>query len=63
VEVSLKKGKKELTLTGKLGDVMKESAVIALSWLKSHSEELGIAEKMDTLQEVHSTLISTDPLM
>lgn len=50
VESSLSKGKGEkLTLTGNLGDVMKESAVIALQYLKSHAELLGIdAEKFDT---------------
>ncbi|MEI7498823.1 MAG: endopeptidase La [Bacteroidota bacterium] len=42
VEVSLSRGKGELTLTGNLGDVMKESASIALAYLKAHSEEFGI---------------------
>ena len=42
VEVSLSRGKGELTLTGNLGDVMKESASIALAYLKSHSEVFGI---------------------
>jgi ATP-dependent Lon protease len=44
IEVSLSKGKGggKLTLTGNLGDVMKESAVIALEYLKSHGEKFGI---------------------
>ncbi|MCX6266951.1 MAG: endopeptidase La [Bacteroidetes bacterium] len=42
VEVSLSRGKGDLTLTGNLGDVMKESASIALAYLKSHSELFGI---------------------
>jgi ATP-dependent Lon protease len=42
VETSLSKGKGSLTLTGNLGDVMKESAVIALEYLKAHSEIIGI---------------------
>ena len=42
VETSLSKGKGNLTLTGNLGEVMKESAVIALEYIKSHSNELGI---------------------
>ncbi len=38
-----------LTLTGNLGDVMKESATIALGYIKAHAEELGIAQdKLDT---------------
>ncbi len=40
VETSLSKGKGKLTLTGNLGEVMKESAVIALEYIKSHSENL-----------------------
>ncbi|MFZ4572682.1 MAG: endopeptidase La, partial [Bacteroidales bacterium] len=42
VEVSLSRGKGDLTLTGNLGDVMKESASIALAYLKAHSETFGI---------------------
>lgn len=42
VETSLSTGKGQLTLTGNLGDVMKESAATALSWIKAHTEELGI---------------------
>lgn len=49
IESSLTKGKGEkLTLTGNLGDVMKESAVIALQYVHAHAAELGIpAEKFD----------------
>lgn len=42
IETSLSKGNGKLTLTGNLGDVMKESAMIALAFLKSHAAELGI---------------------
>ena len=38
-------GGEPLVLTGQLGDVMKESARIALSWLRSHAAELGIPEE------------------
>lgn len=50
IEASLSKGKeKKLTLTGNLGDVMKESAVLALEYIKSHTAELGVDE--DSLNE------------
>jgi ATP-dependent Lon protease len=42
VEASVSDGPEGLTLTGQLGDVMKESAEIALSYVRSHAEELGI---------------------
>lgn len=42
IESSLSKGKGKLTLTGNLGDVMKESAVIALEYLKAHANKLGL---------------------
>jgi ATP-dependent Lon protease len=42
IEVSLSKGKGDLKLTGNLGDVMKESAVIAFEYLKSHAHLLNI---------------------
>ena len=46
VESVLTPGKGELHLTGNLGDVMKESATIALEWTKAHYEELGIDPEM-----------------
>ncbi|HWK18076.1 MAG TPA: endopeptidase La [Solirubrobacteraceae bacterium] len=42
VEATAMQGKPGLTLTGQLGDVMKESAQIALSYVRGHAEELGI---------------------
>lgn len=42
VETSLYKGKGDVTLTGNLGNVMKESATAALSFIKAHAESLGI---------------------
>src|SRR5215467_4248536 len=44
VEAALTPGRGELRLTGQLGDVMKESAAAALSYLKSHAHELGIEQ-------------------
>jgi ATP-dependent Lon protease len=42
IEATRMDGEERLTLTGQLGDVMKESAQIALSWVRAHSEELGL---------------------
>ncbi len=42
IEVSLSRGKGMLTLTGNLGDVMKESATLAYEYLKAHSQKLGL---------------------
>jgi ATP-dependent Lon protease len=42
VEASMSDGPEGLTLTGQLGDVMKESAEIALSYVRSHADELGV---------------------
>lgn len=54
VESSLSKSKGEkLTLTGNLGDVMKESAVLAMQYIKSHAEELGIDEDAFEKWSVH----------
>ena len=53
VEVALYKGKGNLVLTGKLGDVMQESAKIALTYVKMHSAELGIDEKEFENNDVH----------
>lgn len=44
IESSITKGKGKLTLTGNLGDVMKESAIIALEYLKAHADELNIKD-------------------
>ncbi len=53
VETSLSKGKGGLTLTGNLGDVMKESAVIALEYIKSHCEIFGIDPEIFEKWNVH----------
>ena len=53
VEVSVMKGKGELVLTGQLGDVMKESARAALTYAKSHAEELGIGIDQLTDRDIH----------
>jgi ATP-dependent Lon protease len=53
VEVSLSKGKGELTLTGNLGDVMKESASIALAYLKAHAQNFGIDPDVFSKWNVH----------
>ncbi len=54
VESSLSKSKNEkLTLTGNLGDVMKESAVIALQYIKSHASQLGINDEVFDKWAVH----------
>ncbi len=54
IETSLSRGKGEkLTLTGNLGDVMKESAVIAFEYLKSHSETLNIKPSVFDHWNVH----------
>ena len=42
IEATRMDGKEQLTLTGQLGDVMKESAQIALSWVRAHTDELDI---------------------
>lgn len=54
IETSLSKGKGgKLTLTGNLGDVMKESAVLALEYLRSHSQTLGIDDNVFDNWNVH----------
>lgn len=53
VETSLSKGEGKLTITGNLGDVMKESALLALEYLKSHSGALGINPEVFSKWNVH----------
>lgn len=53
IESSLSRGKGKLTLSGQLGDVMKESAVAALSYLRSHSESLGIDYRIFDAYDLH----------
>ena len=53
VETSLSKGKGALTLTGNLGDVMKESAMLAHEYLKSHAEQLGLNPEIFPNWNVH----------
>lgn len=53
VEASVSKGKGNLTLTGNLGEVMKESATLAYEYLKAHSKELGISSEIFEKTNVH----------
>lgn len=53
IESSLSPGKGSLTLTGNLGDVMKESAALAYEYLKAHAEQLKIDPKMFEKWNVH----------
>jgi ATP-dependent Lon protease len=53
IEVSLSKGKGSLILTGNLGNVMKESATTALSYLKAHAEDIGITAAQIEETNVH----------
>ena len=52
-EATLMPGRGKLTLTGKLGDVMQESAQAAMSWVRSNSETLGIARDFYRRTDVH----------
>jgi ATP-dependent Lon protease len=53
VEASVMRGKGDLLLTGQLGDVMKESARAALTYAKSHADQLGIPEEAFEGTDVH----------
>ena len=53
IEVALMPGKGKLTLTGQLGNVMKESAKAAFTWSKAHWEELGLKENFGKKIDVH----------
>lgn len=53
IETSLSPGKGRLTLTGNLGDVMKESATIALEYIKAHALELNVDAKLFDERNIH----------
>lgn len=53
VECSVMPGKGNLKLTGQLGDVMKESAEAAFSWVRAHSAQLGLADDFYTAKDIH----------
>lgn len=53
IETSLTKGKGKLTLTGNLGDVMKESAMLAMEYLKAHSDRLELEQEVFDHWNVH----------
>ncbi|MFH5834050.1 endopeptidase La [Halalkalibaculum sp. DA384] len=53
IEASVSKGTGKLHITGQLGDVMKESAMLAMSYLRAHSEELGIPEEAFKYWDLH----------
>lgn len=53
IEVSLSRGKGMLTMTGNLGDVMKESATLAYEYLKSHAKKLNIDDEVFQHWNVH----------
>lgn len=53
IESSISQGNGKLTLTGNLGDVMKESAVIALAFLKSHSDWLNVTQEVFNAYDIH----------
>lgn len=53
VETSISEGKGSLTITGNLGDVMKESATIALQWVQANAKELGIDPSRFEKSHIH----------
>jgi ATP-dependent Lon protease len=53
IEVTIMPGPQKLTLTGKLGDVMKESAVAALSYVRSNYQMLKLNENFHSKKEIH----------
>ncbi|MFL5948413.1 MAG: endopeptidase La [Gaiellaceae bacterium] len=53
IEATAYPGKGTLTITGQLGDVMRESAQAALSWVRSHADELGVPEDWFADHDVH----------
>jgi ATP-dependent Lon protease len=53
IEATAYPGKGRLTITGQLGEVMQESAQAALSWVRAHADDLGLAEDWFADHDVH----------
>ena len=53
IEVSVLNGTGKIELTGNLGDVMKESAMAAISYIRANSQKLGIAENFHKTKDIH----------
>ena len=53
VEAAIMKGNGQMKMTGKLGDVMKESTAAALTYIKAHAEELDIKEELFFKKDIH----------
>ncbi|MFN1834070.1 endopeptidase La [Balneola sp. MJW-20] len=53
IEASVSKGSGKLNITGQLGDVMKESAMLAISYLRAHADEIGIPEEAFKYWDLH----------
>jgi ATP-dependent Lon protease len=53
VEVNKMKGKGNFTMTGQIGQVMQESMQAALTWVRSHAQELGVAEDFFSVHDLH----------
>ena len=53
VDVAIMRGTERLTLTGQLGDVMKESAQAALSYIRSNAKKLGVNPEFNKNREIH----------
>jgi ATP-dependent Lon protease len=53
IEAARMRGKGSLSLTGQLGEVMKESATAALTYIRAHAAELGIEEKLFENSDIH----------
>ncbi len=53
VEATIMNGQEKLTLTGQLGNVMKESAMAALSYLRSNAKDLGLPQNFQKNKEIH----------
>ncbi|MFN3528976.1 MAG: endopeptidase La [Bacteroidia bacterium] len=53
IETSISRGKGRLTITGNLGDVMKESASLAMSYVRTHAEDLGIDYRLFDYTDVY----------